>query len=119
MAIIGAHTIIFSTKPEVDRAFLRDVLHLPFVDSGDDWLIFALPPTELAVHPYKRNNLHRIYLMCDDMSQFIAEMKQHGITCEDVSTAEWGYLTTISLPGGGKLSVYQPLHARPADEANK
>jgi len=119
MAIIGAHTIIFSTKPEADRAFIRDVLHLPYVDAGDGWLIFALPPAELAVHPYKRNNLHRIYLMCDDIGQFLQEMKEHRIACEDVTTAEWGQQTTITLPGGGKLGVYQPLHDRPSDATRK
>ncbi len=114
MSIIGAHTIIFSTKPEADREFLRDVLHLPFIDSGEGWLIFDLPPAELAVHPHKRNNVHQIYLMCDAIEKFILEMQQHGIACDEVVLAEWGHLTNISLPGGGKLGVYQPLHARPA-----
>ena len=115
MTIIGAHTIIFSTKPEADRALLRDVLHLPYVDTGDSWLIFGLPPAELAVHPYKRNNLHRFYLMCDDIEKFSQEMKQHGIACDDVAEAEWGLLVNITLPGGGKLGVYQPRHNRPSE----
>ena len=113
MTIIGAHTIIFSTKPEEDRALLRDVLQLPFVDAGDGWLIFGLPPAELAVHPHQRNNVHMFYLMCDDIEKFILEMGQHGIACDEVLTVEWGKLTYISLPGGGKLGVYQPLHERP------
>ncbi len=113
MTIIGAHTIIFSTKPEDDRAFLRDVLQLPSVDVGDGWLIFGLPPAELAVHPHQRNNVHELYLMCNDINQFMREMKQRGVACEEVVQADWGYLTHIALPGGGKLGVYQPLHGRP------
>ncbi len=113
MTITGAHTIIFSTKPEQDRAFLRDVLHLPSVDVGDGWLIFGLPPAEMAVHPYKRNNVHQLYLMCDDIEKFILEMKQHGIASDEVVVAEWGHLTHVTLPGGGKLGVYQPLQGRP------
>jgi hypothetical protein len=111
--IIGTHTIIFSTKPEADRAFLRDVLHLTNMDAGEGWLIFKSPPAEIAVHPYKRNNVHTLYLMCDDVQAFMAEMKQHNIACDKVENAEWGLLTKISLPGGGKLGVYQPRHARP------
>ncbi len=115
MTIIGAHSIIFSTKPEDDRAFLRDILHLPSVDVGEGWLIFGLPPAELAVHPHRRNNVHELYLMCDDIEQFVSEMRQHAVACEDVVQAEWGYLTHITLPGGGKLGVYQPLHGRPSE----
>jgi hypothetical protein len=117
VTIIGAHTIIFSTQPEADRAFLRDVLHLSFIDDGDGWLIFALPPAELAVHPDKRNNLHRLYLMCDDFGQFLQEMKEHGIACGEVTITEWGHLANIRLPGGGKLDIYQPLHHRPSETA--
>jgi hypothetical protein len=111
--IIGAHTIIFSTNPEADRGFLRDVLRLPNVDAGDGWLIFKSPPAEIAVHPNERNDLHRLYLMCDDIDAFIAEMQLHNILCEEIVEAEWGLLTNITLPGGGMLGVYQPRHARP------
>ena len=111
--IIGAHSIIFSKDPEADRAFLRDVLHLPIVDAGDGWLIFGLPPAELAVHPYKRNNMHRLYLMTDDIEGFMAEMERSGVACEAIVEPEWGTLTEVTLPGGGKLGVYQPRHARP------
>ncbi len=112
--IIGAHTIIFSKDPEADRTFLKDVLKLSYVDTGEGWLIFALPPAELGVHPYKRNNVHRLYLMCEDINAFIEAMKQRGIRYDPVVEAEWGLLTNISLPGGGKLGIYQPRHARPA-----
>lgn len=115
--IIGAHAIIFSTDPEADRAFFRDILHLPNVDAGDGWLIFGLPPAELGIHPYKHNNVHQLYLMCDDIESLIAEMKQLEVACDAVSEAEWGLLTNITLPGGGKLGIYQPNHLRPIDKA--
>ncbi len=118
MRIIGAHSIIFSKDPEADRAFLRDVLHLPHVDAGEGWLIFDLPPAEVAVHPYKRNNVHKFYLMTDDIGEFIQQMGQLGVVCEPLVQAEWGLLTQITLPGGGKLGVYQPRHARPSDTSS-
>jgi hypothetical protein len=111
--IIGAHSVIFSTNPEADRAFLRDVLQLTHVDVGHGWLIFGLPPSEVAVHPSEANNVHEFYLMCGDADAFIAEMKKHDIACEAVKDEGWGLLTHITLPGGGKLGVYQPRHARP------
>ena len=111
--IIGAHTIIYSTTPNADRAFLRDVLQLTNIDVGGGWLIFGLPPSEVAVHPSKENGLHEIYLMCDNVDAFIAEMKTHNITCSPVLDRSWGLLTQLTLPGGGKLGVYQPRHARP------
>ena len=111
--IVGAHSIIYSTNPDADRAFFRDVLKLPNVDVGGGWLIFGLPPSEIAVHPSEKNDLHEFYLICDDVNAFMAEMKAHGIACSDVHQERWGALTQVSLPGGGKLGVYQPRHARP------
>ena len=111
--ITGAHSIIYSTKPEADRAFLRDVLKLTHVDVGEGWLIFGLPPAELAVHPALANNVHEFYFMCDDVNKFIAEMKNHEIACEPIEDEGWGLLTRVTLPGGGRLGVYQPRHARP------
>jgi len=111
--INGAHSIIFSTNPEADRAFLRDVLKLPNVDVGDGWLIFGLPPAEVAVHPSDKNDVHEFYLMCDDVEVLMAEMKEHGIACDPVQDQGWGLVTKLTLPGGGKLGVYQPRHARP------
>ena len=111
--IIGAHSIIYSTSPDADRAFLRDVLKLTNVDVGDGWLIFGLPPAEVAVHPSEKNDVHEFYLMCDDVEGFVAEMKEHGITSSPVQDAGWGLITQLTLPGGGKLGVYQPRHARP------
>lgn len=111
--INGAHTIIYSTNPEADRAFLRDVLGLPSVDVGDGWLIFGLPPAEVAVHPSEKNDVHELFLMCEDIEAFVAKMKEHAIPCEEVQNQGWGLLTTLTLPGGGKLGVYQPRHERP------
>jgi hypothetical protein len=111
--IIGAHSIVYSTDAAADRAFLRDVLELPHVDVGDGWLIFGLPPAEVAIHPSKENDHHAFYLMVDDVEGFIAEMATHGIACGAVQDQGWGRLTPLTLPGGGTLGVYQPRHARP------
>jgi hypothetical protein len=111
--IVGAHSIIYSMNPEADRAFFRDVLELPSVDVGDGWLIFGLPPAEVAVHPSAKNDAHELYLICDDIDGFVGEMAAHGVTCGPVETLSWGRLTRLRLPGGGALGVYQPCHARP------
>jgi hypothetical protein len=109
----GAHIIIYSKDAEADRAFLRDVLALPSVDVGDGWLIFALPPAEVAVHPADASS-HEMYLMCPDIEKLVAALGAHGIACDPVADRGWGLLTTLTLPGGGRLGVYQPRHARPA-----
>jgi len=111
--IIGAHSIIYSTSPDADRAFLRDVLRLPNVDVGGGWLIFGLPPAEVAVHPADANDVHEFYLMCDDVEALVAEMKKRDVACGPVQNQGWGLLTQVTLPGGGKLGIYQPRHARP------
>ena len=112
--ITGAHSIIYSAKPDEDRAFLRDVLKLPFVDVGHGWLIFALPPAEVAVHPAQGNDGHELYLMCDDIEAFVREMDTQGIAHSPIETLGWGILTRITLPGGRTIGVYQPRHARAA-----
>lgn len=111
--LIGAHSIIYSTNSDADRAFLRDVLKLTNVDVGGGWLIFGLPPAEVAVHPGDENDVHEFYLMSDDIEAFVSEMKKHNIACAPVQNLGWGLLTQLTLPGGGKLGVYQPRHARP------
>jgi hypothetical protein len=111
--IIGAHSIVYSARPEPDRAFLRDVLKLPAVDVGEGWLIFGLPPAEVAVHPSEENDVHEFYLMCDDVEAFAADLTKRGIGCTPPENLGWGILTQLTLPGGGKLGIYQPLHARP------
>jgi catechol 2,3-dioxygenase-like lactoylglutathione lyase family enzyme len=112
--INGAHTVIYSTDAKADRAFIRDVLGLPNVDAGDGWLIFELPPAEVAVHPSANNNVHEFYLMCDDIEKFREKLLTHDVESNPVSDEGWGLLTHFSLPGGGKLGVYQPRHARPS-----
>ena len=111
--INGAHSVIYSKNPEADRAFFRDVLKLPNVDVGGGWLIFGLPPAEVAVHPSERNDVQELYLMCADLESFIAAMRQHDIAVGPVQGQPWGRLTQIVLPGGGKLGIYEPRHARP------
>jgi hypothetical protein len=111
--IVGAHSIIYSKDPAADRAFLRDALGLTSVDVGEGWLIFGLPPSEVAVHPSGENDVHELYLMCDDVTGFVGGMKKRGIDCGPVMNRGWGLLTEVRLPGGGKLGVYQPRHARP------
>jgi hypothetical protein len=111
--INGAHAIVYSTNPEADRAFFRDVLKLSHIDVGHGWLIFGLPPAEVAVHPAETNGRHELYLMCDDIEAFAAAMTQRGIACTAVQDQGWGRLSQVTLPGGGTLGVYQPRHARP------
>ena len=111
--IIGGHAIVYSTNPDADRAFFRDVIKLTSVDVGGGWLIFGLPPAEVAVHPSGKNDVHEFYLMCDDVNAFIVEMTRQGVKCGAVQDQGWGLLTDVVLPGGGKLGVYQPRHARP------
>jgi hypothetical protein len=111
--LIGSHTIIQSTNADADRAFLRDVLGLSGVDSGGGWIIFGLPPSELAVHPSSTNNVHEHYLICDDVDAFVAKVTATGGACSPISEQNWGRLTQVSLPGGGALGVYEARHARP------
>jgi len=109
----GAHVIIYSKDAEADRAFIKDVLGFRSVDVGHGWLIFALPPAEVAVHPGDENDQQELYLMCVDLKQTIAELDAKGIQCTDVEEPPWGMLTRIKLPGGGQLGLYQPKHTRP------
>jgi hypothetical protein len=111
--ITGAHAIIYSTDAEADRIFFRDVLQLSNVNVGDGWLIFGLPPSEIAVHPSAENNVHELYFMCDDINTFTDAMKKQNIECSEVKNQGWGLMTHLRLPGGGKIGVYQPRHARP------
>ncbi len=105
--------IVYSADAEADRAFFRDVLKFPFVDVGHNWLIFALPPSEIAVHPAEAGGGHEIYLMCDNLDETMRELSARGVKCSEPATQRWGLLTEITLPGGGKLGLYQPRHARP------
>lgn len=109
----GAHSIIYSTNVATDRAFLRDVLRLPHVDAGEGWLIFGLPPAEVAVHPSQKNDVQEFYFMCDDLAALVAELEAQKVTCEPVQDQGYGLVTQLTLPGGGKIGAYQPRHARP------
>src|SRR5258705_4741861 len=111
--IRGAHVIIYSKDSDADRAFFRDVLKYRSVDAGNGWLIFALPPAEVAVHPSDENDVHELYLMCDDVHATMAEMKAKNVACSPVREERWGSITSLTLPGGGKIGVYQPKHPSP------
>ena len=117
--LIGAHAILYSKNAEADRAFLRDVLRLSNVDVGGGWLIFALPTSEVAIHPADSDAKHELYLMCADISDFIEVMREHGIECGPVSHERWGLLTQLRLPGGGQLGVYEPRHPRPKPSSGR
>lgn len=108
--ITGAHVIVYSKDAESDRTFFRDVLKFPAVDAGHGWLIFALPPAEAAFHPSEKNDLHELYFMCDDLTLTIESLKANKVKCGPVQEVRWGSLTTIFLPGGGKIGLYQPKH---------
>jgi catechol 2,3-dioxygenase-like lactoylglutathione lyase family enzyme len=108
--ISGAHIIIYSKDADADRAFFREVLGFPNVDAGHGWLIFALPPSEVAVHPDESNGRHEIYLMCDDVNGTVAKLAASGIACSPVQEQRWGSITELTLPGGGRLGLYQPKH---------
>ena len=110
--ISGAHVILYSSDAEADKIFFRDILRFPNVDAGSGWLIFALPPSELAVHPGENNGATELYFMCNDIEEFVNLMSLKNIPCEPVSKQRWGLLTSVTLPGGSRIGVYQPLHPR-------
>jgi catechol 2,3-dioxygenase-like lactoylglutathione lyase family enzyme len=111
--ISGAHVMIFTRDEAADRAFLRDVLEIPCIDSGGGWLIFKLPPAEFGVHGGERNDVHELYLICDDLDATIAKLADEGVAAGEVMQASWGRAVSVPLPGGGKLGVYEAHHARP------
>lgn len=108
--IFGAHVIVYSQDAAADRAFLRDVLGFSSVDAGHGWLIFALPPSEAAVHPAEENGRHELYLLCDDLKAEISALGEKGVQCSEVHEERWGSITRIQLPGGGVVGLYQPKH---------
>ena len=110
---IGAHTIIYSQRAEELRTFLRDVLELDSVDVGGGWLIFALPPAELAVHPDEGATRHELYLMCDDIEATIHRLEAKGVQfTQPLTNQRWGLVTAIRLPDGSDLAIYQPQHPK-------
>jgi catechol 2,3-dioxygenase-like lactoylglutathione lyase family enzyme len=115
--ITGAHVLLFSADADADRAFVRDVLGFRSVDAGHGWLIFALPPSELAVHPSDSTAEASsaeigasLYLMCADVHALVKSMETRRVACAPVVTERWGLRTSIQLPSGGRLCVYQPTH---------
>src|ERR1700691_846007 len=108
--INGAHVIVYSKDPERDRAFFRDVLEFPVVDAGHGWLIFRLPAAEAAFHPADKNDTHELYFMCDDLKATMESLQRNKVECGTVKEERGGSLTTITLPGGGKIGLYQPKH---------
>lgn len=114
----GAHFLLYSHNAEADRAFLRDVLGFPHVDAGHGWLIFGMSPAEVAIHPLEGEAAQTgghplagaLYLMCDDLSASIASLKTKGVECAAVEQARWGTVTTIPLPSGGSIGLYEPRH---------
>ena len=118
--ITGAHVLIFSKDPEADRAFFRDVLKFPAVDAGEGWLIFALPPAEVAFHPANGESIRPhagqdlagavLFLMCDDLSVLVRSLEAQGVRCGAISREAWGMKTTVRLPSGGEIGLYQPTY---------
>ena len=116
--INGAHVLLYSSDADADRNFFRDVLNLKSVDAGHGWLIFALPPAEVAVHPSEQGNRKdahamlgaELYFMCDDLQATIKLLKGKNVTCAPVSEERWGTKTTLRLPSGGEVGLYQPKH---------
>ena len=112
--ITGAHAIVYSRDADADRAFFRDVLGFPSVDAGGGWLIFALPPAELAAHPADAGGRHELYLMCDEIESTVADLQAKGVEfTAPVSDEGFGRLTSLKLPGGGELGLYEPRHPIP------
>ena len=109
--ISGAHVLIYSRDAEADRAFFKEVLGLDSVDSGGGWLIFALPPSEVAVHPTEEEERHQLYLLCDDIEATARELEGKGVSLKrPFDEARWGRVTEISLPSGATIGLYQPKH---------
>jgi catechol 2,3-dioxygenase-like lactoylglutathione lyase family enzyme len=112
--ITGAHAIVFSRDAEQTRAFFRDTLGLASVDAGGGWLIFALPPAELAAHPTDGEPRHELYLMCDDVHVTVADLRARGIEVgAEITEERWGLTTTFEVPGAGRMGLYQPKHPIP------
>ncbi|HVC76845.1 MAG TPA: hypothetical protein VND96_10060 [Candidatus Micrarchaeaceae archaeon] len=111
--IFGAHVIIYSNDAAADRAFFKEVLGFSSVDAGHGWLIFALPPAELALHPADDGARSELYLMCADLKAQITALRDQGVGCSEVEEARWGSVTRIRLPGGGEIGLYQPNHPSP------
>jgi predicted enzyme related to lactoylglutathione lyase len=121
--ITGAHFLLYSKNPDADRRFLRDVFGFRSEDAGDGWLIFALPPAEIAIHPASGNFVQRhashelmgavLYLMCDNLNSTIKWLEGKGVAATEIEEEDWGHRTTLRLPSGGEIGLYQPTHPTP------
>ena len=107
--VFGAHLVLYSEDADADRRFLAEMLGLRSVDAGHGWLIFALPPAEVAVHPAAAPGVE-LYLMCDDLAAEVETLGARGVPCSPIEEARWGSMTKIVLPGGGSVGLYQPRH---------
>jgi len=123
--ITGTHVLFYSTNPEADRAFVKDVLQFKGIDIGHGWMIFKLPASELAVHPGDGEFAQRhaghvmpgalVYLMCDDLQATMADLAKKSVVCTEVETENWGIRTTVKMPSGGEIGLYQPTHPTALD----
>jgi len=111
--ITGAHVVIYTKDAEADRAFFRDVLKFSSVDAGHGWLIFATPPLEAAFHDSEKNDQHELFFMCDDIEETLKDLGAKKVEVSEVSEQRWGKVARLTLPGGGKIGVYEPKHASP------
>jgi catechol 2,3-dioxygenase-like lactoylglutathione lyase family enzyme len=115
--IAGAHTIIYADEPEKAREFCRDVLGFRSVDAGDGWLIFALPPGEMAVHPDDGPSHHELFLMCHDIKRTVKDLEAKGVEfVTPISEQRWGLMARLKIPGAGEIGLYEPRHASPLAE---
>jgi predicted enzyme related to lactoylglutathione lyase len=113
--INGSHLVLFSRDPEADRAFFAEVLDQPHVDAGGGWLIFELPPSEVAMHPTDGPPARDLYFMCDDVEVTMRDLRARGVEfTQDISEERWGRVTRFRLPGGGDVGLYEPRHPRAA-----
>jgi hypothetical protein len=117
--INGAHVVIYTKDSEADRSFFRDVLKFPSVDAGHGWLIFDMPPCEAAFHDADNNDKHELYLMCDDIAATLKSLELKNVAVSNVSEQRWGRLATVTLPGGGKIGIYEPKHPSPLNPRGK
>jgi hypothetical protein len=109
--ITGAHVILYSPDADGDRAFLAELLGTPSVDAGGGWTIAQLPPGEVAVHPAGSSGGVELYLVCDDVEATVGDLRARGIAVDgDIGEERWGRLTSIRLPGGGRIGLYEPRH---------
>lgn len=110
LVVFGAHVVLHSRDADADRRFLAETLALDSVDAGHGWLIFAMPPSEVAVHPADAAAGAELYLMCDDLAAELESLASRGVQCSAIEEARWGSITKIALPGGGEIGMYQPRH---------